>query len=204
MSETALIRYDAMVYAIAECHRVDEVKDIRDKAMALEAYARQAKNTEAERKAADVRLRGERRSGELLAELARGEAGRPKKNSVQAESNFQQAKRSAGISDTQATRWQQLANVPKAQFEAALRDPDRKPSTIRIINEARDPQPKLPDDSLWIWGRARDFERDNFAQKDPEELLAAMTETMRADMERIIPTMAAFFERFMETLNEHA
>ena len=36
------------------------VKDIRDKALALEEYARQACNIEAERKAADIRIRAER------------------------------------------------------------------------------------------------------------------------------------------------
>ena len=58
MSDLAI--YDRMCFAIAECHRVDEVKNLRDKAQALELYARQCKNTEAERQAANVRLRAER------------------------------------------------------------------------------------------------------------------------------------------------
>jgi hypothetical protein len=35
--------------AIAECHTVDEVKDIRGKALALEVYSRQIQNTDLER-----------------------------------------------------------------------------------------------------------------------------------------------------------
>jgi len=72
MSEqTGLIHYDKMCRAIAECAEVDEVKDIRDKAMAMEAYAKQAMNTEAERQAINIRLRAERKAGEMLKEMER-------------------------------------------------------------------------------------------------------------------------------------
>jgi hypothetical protein len=40
-------RYDGMCRAVA-AHAVDEVKDIRDQAIALETHARQAHNVEAE------------------------------------------------------------------------------------------------------------------------------------------------------------
>src|SRR5262245_1712506 len=40
---------------------------------------RAAMNTEAERKATEIRLRAERRAGELFAKMERGKAGRPKK-----------------------------------------------------------------------------------------------------------------------------
>lgn len=60
-----LARYDAMCRAIDEAYQIDEVKDIRDKALALEVYSRQAKNIEAERRACEIRLRAERKAGEL-------------------------------------------------------------------------------------------------------------------------------------------
>lgn len=78
----SIIIYDAMCTAIADCHRIDEVKDLRDKAMALELYAKQAKNFEAERKASEIRLRAERRTGELLLALKREDQ---EKNAVIAE-----------------------------------------------------------------------------------------------------------------------
>ncbi len=76
MSITALVRYDSMCRAIAAAYEVDEVKDIRDKALAIETYARQAKNTEAERQACEIRLRAERKAGRLLAEREKAKGAR--------------------------------------------------------------------------------------------------------------------------------
>ena len=49
-----LARYDSMCRAIAECHSIDEAKEIRNKAKALQVYAQRARNREAERKPADA------------------------------------------------------------------------------------------------------------------------------------------------------
>jgi hypothetical protein len=218
---TDLVRYDAMCSAIAECHSVDEVKDLRDKAMALELYARQARNTDAERKASEVRLRAERRTGELLKELDRStpvqagaeggaaKAGRVAPASVAGASPYRRAIEQAQIPERTAQRYQALANVPTETFERALREPV-KPTTTGILEKAKPaapppaPQPRISDEALWIWGRARDFERDGYLAKDPAVLLAEMTDTMRADMVRIVPLMAEFFSHFTEVFHEHA
>jgi len=61
----------------------DEVKDIRDKALAFEAYAQQVKNTEAECRACEIRLRAERKAGQLLQTKERaGRGGSPKSRST--------------------------------------------------------------------------------------------------------------------------
>ena len=61
-----LTRYDAMRTALVESHRIDDVKDIRDKAEALRLYAKQAGEGRDNQNMMDEnKLRAERRCGAL-------------------------------------------------------------------------------------------------------------------------------------------
>ena len=66
---TQLIRYEAALYALQEASTVDEVKDIRDQAEAVAAYARQARDTELIQRATGNQGGAERRAGQMLAEM---------------------------------------------------------------------------------------------------------------------------------------
>lgn len=142
-----------MCRAIAECHAVDEVKDLRDKALAIEEYMRRANNPEPERRACAIRLRAERKAGQLLKQMERAKAanGRPRKASSRTRLS------DLGVSYDQSSKWQKLADVPEDDFEAVLAGPG-KPSTTGIINR-REKQKPMDPDALWVWGRLRDFER---------------------------------------------
>src|SRR5262250_1841841 len=64
-----LARYDAVCRAIAEIHTIDELLDIKNKYVAIQAYAHQARNFEMEHMAAEIRVRAEFKAGELLIEM---------------------------------------------------------------------------------------------------------------------------------------
>lgn len=138
-----MVKYEAMCNAIAECHRIDEVKELRDKAVALATYARQAQNFELERKAMAIRLRAERRAGELLkemksnGELREGGSGNnqyKKELSNKATVPERITLEKLGIERTQSSVWQELAEIPEDTFESVLRS-ERPRSAAQIVDK---------------------------------------------------------------------
>ena len=118
-----LVRYDAMCHAIDAAFAVDEVKDIRAKAIALELYSRQALNKDAVRKCGVIRLRAERKAGELLSEMEKAKGARePRTSRGGARSDAATASKliDLGISKAQSSQWQAVARIPSNTFEAAL------------------------------------------------------------------------------------
>jgi phage N-6-adenine-methyltransferase len=61
-----LVKYKAAHKALAAAHRVDEVRQIRDEAAKWKAYAQQAKDRQLLGYATAIRLRAERRIGQLM------------------------------------------------------------------------------------------------------------------------------------------
>lgn len=193
-----LIRYDAMCRAIAEAHAVDEVKDIRDRAIALEVYSRQAHNFENELRACQIRLRAERKAGRLSKQLDKTPGARTDREPLGTAprgSTKREVLEAAGITTDQAKRWEKLADVPDDQFEAALAGPE-KPTTTGII-EAAKPKTITPvsRDALWLWGRLNDFRRDGVIDREPADVLSTMTQTMRTETLALAPQVAAWLQR---------
>jgi hypothetical protein len=124
----SLPRYAAARCALARAHRVDEAKAIRDKAEAMRVYAKQAGDFEMQNWAAEIRLRAERRAGELLAEMAAngqrvGHDGARKSNRAE-----RVDLKSLGVTPDQSSKWP-LADMPKA-----ISRPSSTPSSTKREN----------------------------------------------------------------------
>jgi hypothetical protein len=192
---TSLVRYDAMCRAIDAAHEVDEVKDIRDKAAALEHYARQAQNTDAERRAAEIRLRAERKAGQLLAKMPKANGGRPRKTPSPGAA-VSTTLADLGISDKQSSQWQKLGAMPQREFDLAIGDSVKPPTTKGLLRAAAPPpRPTVGDDALWLWGRLLDFERDGLLDKSPTDVMATMNGMMKDDVHRLAPKVATWLKR---------
>ena len=189
-----LVRYDAMCSAIAAAYDVDEVKDIRDKALALERYAAQARNTEAERQACEIRLRAERRAGVLLRQMEKAKGGEQYHSTPNTVSGVPSKTLSdLGVSYKQSSDWQKLADVAEEDFETALSAPE-KPTTHGIIESVR-PKPQMDERALWLWGRLLDFERQHILDADPNDLFDQMFEHMQEATQRLAPIVAEWLRR---------
>lgn len=111
-----LVKYDAACRALAEARTVDEIREIGNRAEAMRAYARQAQNRQLEIDACEIRVRAERRLGEVIIEAK-------KTSTICAPGGGRQREAGAltlkdiGLSPSVSVRAQNLAVIPADKFE---------------------------------------------------------------------------------------
>lgn len=193
-----LVRYDAACRALAEAKAVDEVKDVRDKADAMRIYAMQAKNKQLEVDAAEIRIRAERRLGELITAqkltVGLSQGGRPKTPSHEA-GVYQEASggrvrptlADVGIDYKLSQRAQALAAVPAEEFEEKVSEwrerveAENERVTVRLIAAGEKAQAKAnghtpPEDDP----RDVEIRRLKVDLADAREKLTAVTDELES------------------------
>lgn len=121
---TGLIHYNAACLALMVAKTTDEVKDWRDKAEAMRAYAHQSKNRQLEIDAAEIRIRAERRLGQLITEqretvglntgaMGIGTSAVPLEDRTPTLADI-------GVDKKLSSHSQKVAAIPEAEFEGIV------------------------------------------------------------------------------------
>lgn len=128
-----LAKLNRIAAQLAKIESLEDAKSLRDKTEALRVYAKQQKaSEEIERRIVVVRLRVERRIGELLDKAVR--AGNP-----QLSNDTTIGLADVGISRDQSSRWQTVARLPDDDFEQFIETaPTKQLSTNSLIKAVRE------------------------------------------------------------------
>lgn len=172
-----LILYEEMRVSVERCAHVDEAKDIRDKAAALAAYARQRKDPDLDVWMSEIRDRARIRIGELTLELEKATHAGPGAVLPAGGKYKQDAIAEAGISTTTAQVYEELAGglderaqkagKAAAEIYFAKCRKERTPSSLKGLKaaikeaivvvvgpkkkrEPRDTTPKNPHIGPWV------------------------------------------------------
>lgn len=171
-SGTLPLNYEIAKRAIAECERIDEVKEWKDRAAAIASYAAQKRDRSLVDKATRIRVRATRRLGELLETHAK-----------QQKITLKKAARECGIRESESSSARNVARVPHDTFEEVVeRTPPMPLSKIGHLAQGR----YGSDESEKIWkvldrlgAVMREFPArgviESIAATDPREALAIKT-----------------------------
>jgi hypothetical protein len=141
----ALAKLNGATRALAEARTLAEVSHIRDIAEAARTYARAAKlGLDAQNHATEIKLRAERKAGELLRELDREPGKRTDKPDPKLGSGsaYKQIITENDIPHSTAHRWQEVAKVPEPVFEeyiAEVKESRDELSTAALLRVAKQP-----------------------------------------------------------------
>lgn len=182
-----LAKYDAARYALSAAVEVDEVKDIRDKAEAMAAYARQAKDTEMVKWATEIKVRAERKAGQMLAEMPKN-PGNLQNSSRSHDATTTKTLYEMGITKSDSSRWQKLAAVSESQFDQAIeaaREIAGEVTTAAMLRATQAEKPKVELDQVEPEYTDLDAAKDQIA-----DLQVALATASMGDVPESEKTMA--------------
>jgi hypothetical protein len=150
-----LAKYELAKRAVADCASVDEIMAIRDDWQKIECYARLAKDYELQDRAIEIRMRAERRLGELMATMPKAKGGgdmRPEHRVIKKPDAPLDLK-SQGIDKNLAHRARSSKKMSDSAFEVAIRRQQRSRRTQ--IRKPKTAKPRVTYDlDDWAWLKA--------------------------------------------------
>ena len=127
--------------ALEQAASIDEVKVIRDKAEAMRLYVKQAgESLVMQNHCAEIKVRAERKAGEMLLVTEKNKGTRLGGNIVQPPDDSPRLD-DLGISKMQSFRWQLMASIPESIFEDHVREVinggDRELTSAELLRMAK-------------------------------------------------------------------
>jgi len=122
-TEILLCRIESWKRSLQEFRSADEFAEVRDQAEAIRKYMRKRGFAiEVINAAAELKIRAERRMGELLAEMPKAVGGQPYQNPTGSTMEPVGTLASLGIKKTLSHRVQMIASVPEEKFEKHIEE----------------------------------------------------------------------------------
>jgi hypothetical protein len=117
---TSLARISEATRALSAARTLSDVLQIRDQAEAIRVYMKAiSEGLEATNAASEIKLRAERKAGEMLAAMDDA-TGRNQHTREDGNSVLPSSLDDLGITKMQSSRWQQAASVPEEDFAAYI------------------------------------------------------------------------------------
>lgn len=121
---TGLVQFETAYRAVMVAKSIDEVKQIRDKMESLRLYLKQqGESLEMQNACAEIKLRAERKAGEILKEVPKNKGMNGTAltgNTVLPVRDDTPTLSDLGISKMQSSRFQAVASIPEETFEQTI------------------------------------------------------------------------------------
>ena len=118
-AESMAKAYHSCLEAIPDMD-IAAIKEFRDTVIRLAEHARQWRNREASRQCEEIRIRLERRWGQVYGKGKKARAGRPPGNLDARDYRGAPTLGEMAVSYSQSSRWQALANLSDDEFQVEL------------------------------------------------------------------------------------
>lgn len=154
---TQLVHYEAARRALDAAVRFDDVMKIKNVAEQAAVYAKQANDQDLIQKATEIKMRAQRKAGEMLAKSKEsghladrsvgGQIGAASKHGKSPPTTSHVTLSDIGVTKDQSSQWQQLASMSDEHFETAInaaKETAGEVTTAFMLREAQRAKPHAP------------------------------------------------------------